>query len=393
MNITNELMTLSARILTAEDPQERLALSAQMNALALQTFTADKDTTTGFLPFTKEEIAKMPKTFKKEFIINGCVAHMIRRPSGKNTYCYELRYRRNGYNITASSTDKHKAKTKFIEKLKVAIKTERPISPSFTSLNSVAQEWIMHKQGKVSKHQWQTYKAQYTTYISPLIGEIDITKIRTADLDEVMNGVKDKKRTAEDIRSIMNQVFNYARMNGIILHNPVALIPYERAEREHGTALSIDEERKLIRELNTDKLRKYRPAMLTMLFFGLRPAELLDAHFEDDFLIARNCKRKGGRIEYKKIPITASAARYIDTLAVVYPPCSLDTLRNVFHQIFPNHRMYDLRHTFSTRCQQFVRREIAEIWLGDSPTRLIGKTYTHFPDDFMQAEAKKIDYI
>ena len=45
----------------------------------------------------------MPKTFKKEFIANGAVAHVIKRPSGKHTFIYEIRYRRNGYNISASA--------------------------------------------------------------------------------------------------------------------------------------------------------------------------------------------------------------------------------------------------------------------------------------------------
>lgn len=50
------------------------------------------------LQFTMKEIAKMSKTFKKEFIANGLVAHVIKRESGKRGYFYEIRYRRNGYN-------------------------------------------------------------------------------------------------------------------------------------------------------------------------------------------------------------------------------------------------------------------------------------------------------
>lgn len=37
-------------------------------------------------------------------------------------------------------------------------------------------------------------------------------------------------------------------------------------------------------------------------------------------------------------------------------------------------------------------QEIVEIWMGDSPERLIGKAYTHFPDSFMLEEMSKIDY-
>ena len=47
---------------------------------------------------------------------------------------------------------------------------------------------------------------------------------------------------------------------------------------------------------------------------------------------------------------------------------------------------YCLRHTFATICQQYVRPDIVDIWMGDSPQRLVGKVYTHFPDDFMKKQ-------
>ena len=58
----------------------------------------------------------MANTFKKQFIANGLVARVIKRESGKNTFCYEIRYRANGFDISASSTDLAIAKTKFLEK-------------------------------------------------------------------------------------------------------------------------------------------------------------------------------------------------------------------------------------------------------------------------------------
>ena len=53
---------------------------------------------------------------------------------------------------------------------------------------------------------------------------------------------------------------------------------------------------------------------------------------------------------------------------------------------------YNLRHTFSSICQQYVRQEIVDIWIGDSPTRLIGKHYTHFPDEFMQSQMALVTF-
>ena len=51
------------------------------------------------LHFTYKEIKNMATTFKKVFIANGLAAHVIKKESGKNSYCYEIRYRANGYCI------------------------------------------------------------------------------------------------------------------------------------------------------------------------------------------------------------------------------------------------------------------------------------------------------
>ena len=51
------------------------------------------------LKFTNKEINQMPKAFRKEFRVDGCTARIRKKPSGKSGYIYEIRYRRNGYDI------------------------------------------------------------------------------------------------------------------------------------------------------------------------------------------------------------------------------------------------------------------------------------------------------
>ena len=72
------------------------------------------------LKFTNEEIRQMPKTFRKEFRVEGCTAHVRKRPCGKDTFTYEIRYRRNGYNITITDKNLEKGKRRFIQALKEA---------------------------------------------------------------------------------------------------------------------------------------------------------------------------------------------------------------------------------------------------------------------------------
>ena len=53
---------------------------------------------------------------------------------------------------------------------------------------------------------------------------------------------------------------------------------------------------------------------------------------------------------------------------------------------------YYLRHTFATTCSQYVRPDIADTWMGDSPERLVGRVYTHFPDKFMTTQMDLVQF-
>ena len=68
------------------------------------------------LKFTEQEINKMPKTFRKEFRTDGCTARIRKRKVSKNAYSYEIRYRRNGYNVCVTDKNLENAKKKFIDR-------------------------------------------------------------------------------------------------------------------------------------------------------------------------------------------------------------------------------------------------------------------------------------
>ena len=172
----------------------------------------------------------------------------------------------------------------------------------------------------------------------------------------------------------------------------MVLIPFKRAERNTRRALTYDEQKTLVERLNSPEFEEYKRTFLILLYFGLRPCELEDAHFEGDFLIARNAKRKNGKIEYKKIPICRQAREQLNLDEPIVFPHRTDVLNRIFKRIMNNEEItqYYLRHTFATVCQQFVRPDIVDIWMGDSSERLVGRVYTHFPDKFMKSEMDKV---
>lgn len=339
----------------------------------------------------------MASTFKKEFIANGLSAHVIKRASGKKNYLYEIRYRRNGYDIAASSTDLAEAKKKFLKKTEPDEIGKYKIINNNSSVpllfHSIAQEWFNFKDGNICKKTLRAYKSLYDRFLFPAIGMKSIKEIRTIDLDQIMKQFSERPRMYEDVRTVINSIFQYAINSGMIQHNPLSLIPFKKAERTTGRTLTKDELHTLLSALETPTYAKYRQAFLIMLYFGLRPCELdEEAHFEGDFLVSRNRKRKRGKIEYKKIPVSKMIRDKLDFSKPIKPTAGWDSLSRNFKKIFGDKKikLYYLRHTFSTQCQKFVRQDIVNIWMGDAPDKLIGRHYTHFPDEFMLSEMDKV---
>ena len=362
----------------------------------LQSITSfegkEQDNEEVFWKFSAKEISSMPKTFRKEFRTEGCTAHVRKRRSGKNNWNYEIRYRRNGYNITVSSNYLDEAKRKFIEKLHYIDKhgTEKENTvPSTIDAFSMYFFENFHKR-KVAQSTYRIALNQYKNHVLPHFGDMPIKKITPKKCQELLDKIDASgiSRTTDDIFSMLNVIFKAAVKHALIEHNPMDMVFHKKHEREHGTALSKDEEKKL---LDSMKGTPYELMFAVALYTGMRPNEYKTAKIEGKFIVARNSKRKGGKIEYKKIPIHPMLSPYlqgVDELKF----CNEDTLRDKFRKLFPERRLYDLRTTFYTRCQECGVSPVArDTFVGHSLGEL-GNTYTDLSDEFLYAEGQKIKY-
>ena len=353
----------------------------------------NKKTSSAKIKFTKKEIESMSKTFKREFIANGMAAHIIERPSGKRGSFYEIRYRRNGYDIAVSNKDLKTAKAMFIEATQNLPPPESLAKNKF-SFGSIADEWLKYKHGKVAEDTWKGYESQIRRFIPQKFKDKAIKSIRTSDIDELMNAL-DTPRKYEDMRIIFNSIFKYAKASGIITYNPVEMIPFKRAERENRDRLTDGQIKTFLTNLQTPICDKIRNFAYIMYFFGLRPCEIDDeAHFENGFLICRNRKRKNGKKAYKKIPIPRQAEKFLNFNLSLKSPLSYDRTLDIMKKALPEGVIpYQLRHTFASVCDEKVKREVVELWMGDSPERLVGKTYVHYSDEFMRSEMDKVNFV
>lgn len=401
--LSDDLITISTMLMTASGRGEVIRLAGELNSTILKAMDLEK---TGAIPkqakalsatikFTSEELKGMSKTFKKEFIAGGCVAHIIKRPSGKSGVYYEIRYRRNGYNITVSNKDIKIAKQMFIAA------TSRLESPEVyrqgaVTFGQMTDEWLDYKKDKVHIRTWQTYKMHAEKYFDAKMKNTNIKSIRTAKLSEFMSQFKDRPRMYEEMRILLNSVFKYAVLNAVISHNPVTLLPFKRAERISRRSLTDEEIRAFLENLKDKRFDNVRQAGYCLYFFGVRPCELDDeTHIEGNFFVCRNRKRKNGKIEYKKIPVPSVAREYIDfdkPFKSLYKDNTY-TSRTIKEALPSGLVPYNLRHTFATTCQKFVRPDIVDIWLGDSSERLVGRVYTHFDDKFMCEQMSKVKFV
>lgn len=345
-----------------------------------------------FWRFSAKELSLMPKTFRKEFRTQGCTAHVRKRRSGKNSWNYEIRYRRNGYNITASANNLDQAKHKFIEMLGSAEKCvknkERTIPSTFDKFANYFFEKFYKR--KVGQSTFRVAMSNYKNHVVPHFGDMPLKSITADRCQELLDRLidEDKVRTEENVFTMLNMIFKAAVKHGVMAHNPIDMVFHTKHEREHGKALTKDEERKLLEQTAGTP---YQLMFAIALYTGLRPNEYKTAVIDGDFVVANNSKRKNGKVESKKIPITPMLAPYLEGVNELHFT-RLEQIRHKFNGILPDHKLYDLRTTFYTRCMECGVAEVATKTFVGHALGGMADTYTDLSDEFLYTEGQKLKY-
>ena len=420
LNVLNFITTVEC-----SDEQKKALLEMAANTITISKLSslmqdgndnknkASDNNEVGIVRFTKKEISLMPKTFRKQFRTAGCTAHVLRRKSGKNTWNYMIRYRKGGYYIVATSNDLEEAKRKFIEKLHAADELKRqqdiakvtgmPVTPSPllkqpeevngvpTAFDKFAEYYFekFYKR-KVCDETFRVTLSNYKNHVLPHFGSMRLSSITADKCQQLLDSLteQDKLRTEENVYTMLNMLFKAAIKHAVIEHNPMDMVFHTKHEREHGKALTKDEERKLLTETEGTP---YQQMFAVALYTGLRPNEYKTAYIENGFIVANNSKRKNSKIELKKIPITPMLAPYVkegDELMFY----RLEQIRHKFNSILPGHKLYDLRTTFYTRCTECGIAEVAiKKYVGHTLGGL-ADTYADLSDEFLIKEGQKLRY-
>lgn len=347
--------------------------------------------TMGFLKFTEQEILKMPKSVRKYFRMQGKIVHYRERTGGRYKKSYEVRYAKKPFNkppISVSATTLEKLKERFLEKLNNYI-LEDDITPTVpSSFDGFSMYWFenFHKR-KVKE---QTYKNNFDLYnrhIKAKFEKYSINAILPAMVQDMLENLPGNGKTADDVHSILNQIFDTAVDHGKLKKNPLNFFVHEPHEKETGVELTRDEELTL---LNAYSGTVYEIIFAVMLYTGLRPNEYKTARIKGNFIVAVNSKRKSKTVEYKKIPICCHLRSRLADIAEL-PKRHIAGIRDQYKKIYPNHTLKDLRKTFDTRCVECkIDYYARKMFVGQSVGKL-DKTYIGNLDDFLLTEGKKLN--
>ena len=346
------------------------------------------------IKFTKQEIKNMATTFKKVFIANGLIAHVLKKPSGKNSFCYEIRYRANGYDIRVSSTDLNTAKEKFLNKTapgeinKYYTNKEKQNHNKSTFEQFALFFFESHRKEKVAKQTYISDLGRLKKHLLPAFGHLNLKQITPDKCSKLIQSLQNegKGKTAEEVYSLLSIIFKGAIAYGILEKSPLAIVQIKKHIRKSGHALTKDEEKSLFAYLTEPN---FKIALAISLYTGLRPNELNSAKIEGDFITALNSKRKNGKVEHKKIPIIDALRPYIEDGIPELPSPQL--LRIRLSAALPNHKLYDLRTTFYTRCDEYgVAPPARDEYVGHS-AGMLTNTYRDLSDEYLLKEGKKLN--
>lgn len=318
----------------------------------------------------------------------------------KSNGIYEIRCRIDGVALSGAGKTLDIAAENFLSRL-IALDSssrEEDVRRKMT-LDEFAGEWLrVVKQPTVKPNTFRTYLDIYGKHIRPFFRGMQLNQITAMRIQPLFTNLTNAKkmRTVQAVKIMLNQIFKAAVGERLIEINPMDGVRVLRHSNKCGTALSIEDEKRFLKD---SEGHPYRLAFMLLLYGGMRRGELKSVKIEDGMLLITDGKKRLDQIQTaRRVPITAMLERCLKSVTKEEIRRALasnvEMLTRHFKELCPDHHLHELRHTFITRCQECgVPREVVSVWAGHVADRsMTSSVYTHFSDEFMKNEAKKVDY-
>lgn len=365
--LTAKVLKLAADSVTLETLKALVAPNRSSGAPVLDgevAKTLGRKSRSGFT-LSKKEIKSMPEKYRRIF---ACEDRII--PYRFHKGVYEAHYRRDGFKVFACAKDFKEMKRKFAAKLLAQMTGEHAPSapdprPIHSGLHSKARfaeylnEWLEIKRKTCKESTCKEYERLSSTNLLPIFGERPIADITRQELQSYLFRFidEDKHRTAEKLYQILCCIFDLACEDLHIL-SPMKKIVLPYYEPKKGSALTREEEKKLVEFCIAHRENEASSALLVLLYFGLRRSELQSIRIKNEMLTCTTSKTKMGRSEVSRsIPFTPVFRRvlpYVDFDKA--KNTNVNTIYTTFKRLFPNHHTHELRYNFITRANVRVQK-------------------------------------
>ena len=221
---------------------------------------------TVYLEFTKKELSKMPRFFRTVYKLKGGkAAHIRQRENGT----YEIRYRRDGINLSVSAKVLEVAKERFIQALASA---KAETFNDRVTFEQFAMQWLdVVKKPQIKINTWESYLWTLKSYVFPRFGKLRLKDIKPTDIQKLLNAMEAKNitRGAQGVYVLLKPIFEFAVAEELIPRSPMRLIQKPKFEVKHGQALTVEEERAFVEKCITSDC-PYRYYLILLLFTGIR---------------------------------------------------------------------------------------------------------------------------
>jgi len=152
----------------------------------------------------------------------------------------------------------------------------------FNNLNDIFKDYIELKSKALDENNIYSMIKTYDKWVAKEIGEYEIKKILTRDIQKIVNKILSKKlkpRTAHSIKQILRPVFNYAIDLNITNNNPAIKVKIPSYDNTVDFHLDDEKRVRLYNEILKYEPIKYRGIML-FLYFGRRLNEVLTLRWD-----------------------------------------------------------------------------------------------------------------
>ena len=235
---------------------------------------------------------------------------------------------------------------------------------SFQSLNELWIDYIEFKSKTLSEKNIYTTQKSYDKWIKKQIGNIEVKKVMTSDIQNIVNTILKqglKPRTAQTIKQILRPLFNYSMDIGVSETNPAIKVNLPSFDNTVDFQLSGEKRIKLYEEINKYEPLKYRGIML-FLYFGRRLNEALTMQWQNiyfdqkTYVIEDKYSKIRRRQEYPLLkPLEDFLLEYsINKRGFIFTGETTDyvtsnTFRRHWHEVtknagIENMRIHDTRH-------------------------------------------------